>query len=468
MSNNKTVKSVKVQIIKPTNMSWKVFGKSLREIQEESRTIKNQSVVICMDYFNISRRYYEQTGAYPKLNKENLLGVSKGGKEIKCLKSFCYDVLYDTKSSKSNSGNIDTEVKSVTDIFKPSDKHEAKVNQIRSGKQAPPYYKDNSAITIKGQNIKVYKQNASKGIKAGYYFNLGMYSRSYSKSIDHKGFVSVLVDSRKANQKAILDRVISGEYKSGTCNLTYDKRKNKWYINLAYQFESEEKKLNEDQVLGVDLGITNAVVMQVYNIKNNRFEYLKYNQCMIDGRELISFRQRTEARKRSLQRQSKLAGEGRKGHGRKTKMKPVYDIGNKVERFRDTYNHKVSKYVVDYAIKNDCKTIQMEDLSGFTEKAKESLMKNWSYYDLQTKIEYKAKEYGIKVEKVNPRYTSKRCSECGCIHNDNRDGKKNQAKFKCVSCGYETNADINAARNIAIPYIDVIISEELKKSKDSA
>lgn len=58
----------------------------------------------------------------------------------------------------------------------------------------------------------------------------------------------------------------------------------------------------------------------------------------------------------------------------------------------------ILRYIVDFAIKNGCGVIQMEDLSGFTEKAKESFLKNWVYYDLQNKIEYKAKEKGINVE----------------------------------------------------------------------
>jgi putative transposase len=58
-------------------------------------------------------------------------------------------------------------------------------------------------------------------------------------------------------------------------------------------------------------------------------------------------------------------------------------------------------------------------------------------------LEYKAPG---RVEKVNPAYTSQRCSECG--HAD-PDSRKSQALFECTSCGYSCNADVNAARNIA-------------------
>ena len=51
-----------------------------------------------------------------------------------------------------------------------------------------------------------------------------------------------------------------------------------------------------------------------------------------------------------------------------------------------------------------------------------------------------------RVEKVNPAFTSQRCSACGHIAAGSRES---QALFCCVACGYACNADVNAARNIA-------------------
>jgi transposase len=51
-----------------------------------------------------------------------------------------------------------------------------------------------------------------------------------------------------------------------------------------------------------------------------------------------------------------------------------------------------------------------------------------------------------RVEKIQPAYTSQRCSVCGHVAADNR---KSQAVFRCTACGYTGNADVNAARNIA-------------------
>ncbi|HEY3682949.1 MAG TPA: transposase [Streptosporangiaceae bacterium] len=51
-----------------------------------------------------------------------------------------------------------------------------------------------------------------------------------------------------------------------------------------------------------------------------------------------------------------------------------------------------------------------------------------------------------RVEKVNPAFTSQRCSVCGHVAADNR---KSQAMFACVACHFTCNADVNAAVNIA-------------------
>jgi transposase len=62
---------------------------------------------------------------------------------------------------------------------------------------------------------------------------------------------------------------------------------------------------------------------------------------------------------------------------------------------------------------------------------------------LLQRLEHKA---AGRVEKMNPAYTSQTCSVCGHCAPDNR---KNQAVFRCVACGHQANADVNAAVNIA-------------------
>lgn len=207
------------------------------------------------------------------------------------------------------------------------------------------------------------------------------------------------------------------------------------------------------------IGITKIATMSIFDSDKEKFLKMNFKDICIDGKELIHYRQKIEARRKQLSIASKWCSENKKGHGYKARMKAVNKVGDKYNRFKDTYNHKISRYIVDLAEKYKCKTIQMENLSGFSEEQSESLLKNWSYYDLQNKITYKANEKGIEVRLINPKYTSKRCSKCGNIHIENRDCKKDQANFTCQICGHKENADINASKNISVPYIDEIIKE---------
>jgi putative transposase len=72
---------------------------------------------------------------------------------------------------------------------------------------------------------------------------------------------------------------------------------------------------------------------------------------------------------------------------------------------------------------------------------REILASGWGF--LERRLEEKAPG---RIERVNPAFTSQRCSACGSV---DRRSRESQAVFRCQSCGFACNADLNAARNIA-------------------
>jgi predicted RNA-binding Zn-ribbon protein involved in translation (DUF1610 family) len=76
---------------------------------------------------------------------------------------------------------------------------------------------------------------------------------------------------------------------------------------------------------------------------------------------------------------------------------------------------------------------------------------NWAFYKLRMFVQYKAVIAGVLVVFVPPAYTSKTCSRCGHVHpeTDRKKSYRSGKKFKCGHCGFEHDADINAAKNIA-------------------
>ena len=220
------------------------------------------------------------------------------------------------------------------------------------------------------------------------------------------------------------------------------KKDDHYYINLVYIFNLENDiPVNEDKVLGVDLGVNTAATCAV--------NYNTYSRKYIGG-SIIA--RRKEEYKRLLSEEQRIATVTTKnGHGRKVKSKHPKRIRNKRGNFAETTNRVIAKEIVTYAKKMGCGVIKFEDLSGFRAKyCKDKFLENWTYYQLQNFTEQCALQNNIKIEYVDPKHTSQTCSECGYCDTENRPKDKMGAKyFKCLKCGHSEDADFNAAKNIA-------------------
>ncbi|MFB2769111.1 zinc ribbon domain-containing protein, partial [Pelatocladus sp. BLCC-F211] len=79
-----------------------------------------------------------------------------------------------------------------------------------------------------------------------------------------------------------------------------------------------------------------------------------------------------------------------------------------------------------------------------------------AFYQLRLFVEYKASIAGVPVVFVPPAYTSQTCSRCGHVHPIKGKSYRSGKSFKCGHCGFEHDADINAALNIAALGLSVI------------
>ena len=83
---------------------------------------------------------------------------------------------------------------------------------------------------------------------------------------------------------------------------------------------------------------------------------------------------------------------------------------------------------------------------------------------LKDEVEHIARKYDIGLSTVHSSYTSKMCPVCGCIEDENR---PNQETFSCIECGYEVNADYNAANNIKNRVVLTVLRDKLLKKLDN-
>lgn len=360
---------------------------------------------------------------------------------------------------------------------------QAKKDGLFKGLVSLPSFRDNAALDFRGSSVKIKKETIKGEEKL--YVELSFKRDEEQPRRIEKLHCNIGFSGNKG-AIAIAERIYKGEYKAGTASIV--KRKSRYFIQISYSFESKTymrlngmgglaEGLDPKRILGVDLGLAKPIAMQPYDSdsrkylsdgKNDEFvnteEYT--NKYAASGDRITAFRKQVEKRKRALQRDLRDVSPGHTGKGRIKRIKPVEIFKDRIANFRNTTNFIYAKRIVDTAIKYHCGTINMEDLTidVSSRKSERFLKTDWTYYDLLQKIESRAANFGIAVQKVNPQYTSQKCSKCGHVSADNR---KDQAHFKCVSCGFEMNADLNAARNIAaLSPMDKINKPKKKEAKD--
>ncbi|MCJ0093368.1 transposase [Clostridioides difficile] len=294
---------------------------------------------------------------------------------------------------------------------------------IITGQQSLRNYRNDNPLMISNQqlNFKYIDDTFYLDIMCGYRLEVVLGKR----------------DNENVNElKTTLEKVISKEYKVCDSSMQFSKNNKDVILNLVIDIpqNSNVYKPVEGRTLGVDLGVAVPIYMCLNDDTYKR-------KGLGDINNFLRVRQQMQTRRRKLQKDLTLTNGGK---GRKKKTQLLDKLQENERNFVKTYSHALSKRVVEFAKSNKCEYINIEKLTkdGFDN----IILRNWSYFELQKMIEYKAEREGITVRYVNPAYTSQKCSRCGEIDKENR---QTQANFKCTKCGFELNADHNAAINIA-------------------
>jgi putative transposase len=184
------------------------------------------------------------------------------------------------------------------------------------------------------------------------------------------------------------------------------KRNKKWYMSYSYNSPCVKTEVTSN-FIGIDRNSVDNVAT-IADISTGKFR--KIGPCTATITE--NFRNRRK----------KLQSKGAK--------KALVKIKRKQSRRIKEINHKVSRTIVDYA-KLHRSVLVLEDLGQISKKgkAKKYVQKSqWSFYQLETFIKYKAALLGVPVIYVNPAYTSQICSKCGSLN------KANGKHYMCSKC----------------------------------
>lgn len=208
--------------------------------------------------------------------------------------------------------------------------------------------------------------------------------------------------------------------KLGTLRITKKSRKYIAQISITFKINPKTK----GQAMGVDLGI---LIPAVATTENSKVKFFG------NGRQNKYHRRYYKSKRVKL--------------GNDKKLNAIRNMDNKEQRYMNDQDHKTSREIVNFAKNNNVSVIRLECLEGIrnttrTSRKNKKNLYNWSFYRLSMYIEYKAKLEGIKVEYVDPKYTSQTCPCCGEKH------KAKGRGYFCSDCGFKTHRDLVGAKNI--------------------
>lgn len=278
----------------------------------------------------------------------------------------------------------------------------------------------NERLLKKGSSIKVKGPKVPELQKPCCYIN-----NQNFKIVDDRIEFPVFADGKTARisvntsitgrQKAILS-----DAKLGTMRIVY--KGDKIVAQIVYEIPVSAYSDNWN-VMGIDLGIKCPAVSYISDGSVTFYGNGRKNKYM--RRHYKYLRQKLQKAKH---------------------MDAVQRINNKEQRIMKDIDHKLSHSIIETAASHNVKTIKLECLSNIRSTTRTSRKNNhslhtWSFYRLTQYIEYKARIAGIKVEYVDPAYTSQKCPVCGHIHH------ANDRDYIC-KCGFHIHRDLLGAMNI--------------------
>ena len=230
-------------------------------------------------------------------------------------------------------------------------------------------------------------------------------------------------------------------YKFGTAKLV--NKHGKYYLHIPVTYEVEESNISDIcNVVGIDRGIN--FVVATYDSK--------HKSGFVSGKAIKQKRAKYSNLRKELQMRHTPSSRRR-----------LKAIGQRENRWMQDINHQVSKALVESNPKHTL--FVLEDLSGIrnaTERVKTKdryVSVSWSFYDLEQKLIYKAKQNQSSVIKVDPHYTSQCCPCCGHVEKSNRNKKIHL--FTCKKCGYKSNDDRIGAMNLYRMGIDYLADSQV-------
>ena len=222
-------------------------------------------------------------------------------------------------------------------------------------------------------------------------------------------------------------------------NITISKKGGKWYVSIQVEQKVQTRKHPSDSEIGLDAGVKCFAAFS--------------DGTMVEG--VHSFKKHEKA---LVREQRKLSRKVKGSENWKKQKEKITRLHHTIADVRSDFLHKLSTEISKNHLKVYVEGLRVKNMSasakgtledpGRNVKAKSGLNKSildQGWFEFRRQLAYKLSWKGGMLVEVDYRHTSQTCSCCGHTAKENR---KSQAIFICLACGYEENADANAAKNI--------------------
>ena len=221
-------------------------------------------------------------------------------------------------------------------------------------------------------------------------------------------------------------------------NVTVSLSGGKWFVSIQTEREVEQA-IPRGGAVGIDMGIARFATLSdgTFYAPLNSFK-----------RHEVALRKAQQA----MSRKVKFSNNWKKAKARAQR------IHSRIGNVRRDYLHKASTAISknhamvcieDLQVRNMSKSAAgTADAPGSNVRAKSGLNKSildQGWFEFRRQLDYKLAWNGGHLVVVPPQNTSRTCPACGHVSADNR---QTQARFLCVECGFEENADLVGAINI--------------------
>ena len=222
-------------------------------------------------------------------------------------------------------------------------------------------------------------------------------------------------------------RAIKGTLKQVAVSLSAGE----WYVSILTEREVVEPIHPSKSSIGIDMGVAHFATLSDGSTIEPLNSFRKYEKK-------LAKLQRKQARCKKFS-----------SNWQKIKSR-IQRLHLHIANARKDFLHKASTMISKnhaVVVLEDLKVRNMSSAKAGG-KRKSGLNKSildQGWFEFRRQLTYKLAWLGGSLIAIPPQYTSQTCSRCGCVDRQNR---QTQAKFKCTACGFEFNADHNAALNI--------------------